>query len=172
MKRILVFGLAVAVMAASILMASAKRVVRIDEVLIDTMVNADSDTKLSERHALTIDGKNNDINFDEIFLGINVPNMALVSDSVVGVETAVDSVIVRLIAGTGANADTLVSVTKAALPATFNIHYAADSVGAFRKGLLNDMIWFSAYVVDSAGTGTGDSLEYTITAWWKFVERK
>jgi len=169
MKRILLIGLC-AVLLMGIVYGSAKKITRVDRVITDTIVNSDTETRLSDKIILTVDKPSGDINYDQIIAGFFVPDMVQIS-AVAG-EGLVDSVILRLLSGTGNNVDTLVSVTKTSLPATFNINYAADSIGMSRGGLANDHLWFSAYVVDTAGSGTGDSLTYSITYWIKLIERK
>jgi hypothetical protein len=152
-------------------LSGTKRIVEYTGTVYDTLTAADSVTKVIDKLVLSAVGDRGDITYDQVVAGFYVPDMTQIS-TVAG-EGAVDSVIMRLIVGTDANNDTLVSATKAALPATFNITYSADSAGIFRHKLYNEHIWFSAYCVDSAGThaSDGDSLLVQITYWIKLIER-
>ena len=174
MKRILLTAFVALVLLSVIISyqaeSAARRIVEYSGTFVDTMVNSDTDTKISDRYQLARTAVGGDLSFDEILLGFYIPNMDSIAAS--GDVNAVDSAIIRVIGGSGTNTDTILSVTKASLPATFTMSYSADSVGINRQKLLYDHIWFSAYVVDSAGSGAGDSLRYTITWWMKLIERR
>src|SRR3990172_5338143 len=108
MKRILLSGFAalilLGILVSKDVFTAAARIVEHKGQLIDTMVNADSDTKLSEKFVLARTGESGDLGFDEVLLGFDIPNMDSIQAT--GDVNAVDSVIVRVITGSGANTDT------------------------------------------------------------------
>lgn len=194
MKRIIGLLLLAGVFFALSVFGGAKRITRWEGTIIDTMINSDSTTRLSEKFVLVPAGDRDgqivkNVCYDEAVFNFYIPDMDSIKCT--GDVNAVDSVIMRLIAGTGTNAETLLTYTVAALPATFELKYingakndsskifdVDSSIGygkTFRDstsiGLLHDALWFSAYVVDSAGSGAGDSLRYTIQWSAKFIER-
>lgn len=176
----------------------AKRIVEFGDQIIDTLVAADSVTRLIGKIPIltTVGSKN----FDELVMGFDVPNMTEIT-TVAG-EGIVDSVIIRLLMGTDANVDTVATWTDT-LPATFTMRITTssilrDSLVLFKQvtdtsvspgvdsisvgyekllrdststGFYNDLFWFSIYVVDTAGSSAGDSLQYVVTWWAKFIER-
>ena len=200
MKRLIVLSLIIGLLAVSSVDGGARRIVRHGGQITDTLVAADSETHLSGK--ISILNASGNLNFDELVIGFSIPNMTEIT-SMSG-EGLVDSVIIRLLMGTGANVDTVATMTKGSLPATFTMRVSAldflafDSTYTFRDvtdtstsggdsitvgynkiypdstsvGFYHDLFWFSAYVVDTAGSSAGDSLQYTITWWAKFIERR
>ena len=192
MKRYFLTGvvaLLVIVVTGSVVFGGAKRIVKYNGQITDTLVASDSITRLSSKIAIlnTVGDKN----FDELVMGFNVPNMTDISTN--AGEGIVDSVIIRLLMGTGANVDTVATWTDT-LPATFTMRYSAPIDYKFRQvtdtstsagdsiivllqdststGFFNDLFWFSIYAVDTAGSSAGDSLQYVVTWWAKFIEAK
>ena len=203
MKRFIILSLIIGLLTVSGVSGGAKRIVKYGGTITDTLVAADAETHLSGKIAIlpaVLTG--GQLSFDELVMGFHVPNMTEIT-SMSG-EGLVDSVIIRLLMGTGANVDTVATMTKGSLPATFTMRVSAldflafDSTYTFRDvtdtstsggdsitvgynkiypdstsvGFYHDLFWFSAYVVDTAGSSAGDSLQYTITWWAKFIERR
>ena len=192
MKRLIVLLLIIGLLTVSGVSGGAKRIVKYGGTITDTLVAADAETRLSGKIAIlpaVLTG--GQLSFDELVMGFDVPNMTEIT-SMSG-EGIVDSVIIRLLMGTGANVDTVATMMKSALPATFTMRYSAptdykywqvtdtsvspgvDSITVLLQdststGFFNDLFWFSIYIVDTAGSTAGDSLQYTVTWWAKFIE--
>lgn len=192
MKRFIALVIVVGLLVATGVFGGAKRIVKYGGQITDTLVAADAETRLSGRIAILppvlTGGK---LNFDELVMGFNIPNMTELT-TIAG-EGIVDSVIIRLLMGTGANVDTVATMTDT-LPATFTMRVSAPTDYKYQQitdtstsggdsiivllqdstsvAFLHDLFWFSAYVVDTAGSSAGDSLQYQITWWAKFIERQ
>lgn len=201
MKRYFLVGAMCLVLAltGSVVLGGAKRIVKYGGQITDSLVAGDSETRLSSKISML--NTSGALSFDELVIGFNIPNMTdvTVNDG----EGITDSIIMRLLMGTGANVDTVATFTDT-LPATFTIRVSAldfllsDSTYVFRDvtdtataggdsitvgynktypdsttvGFYHDLFWFSAYVVDTAGSEAGDTLQYVITWWAKFIERE
>lgn len=203
MKRYFLAGLVVLLtltLTGSVVMGGAKRIAQHGGQIIDYLIAADAVTRLSGK--ISILNKSGNLNFDELVIGFDIPNMTDINISNSG-EGITDSIIMRLLMGTGANVDTVATFT-GTLPATFTMRVSTldflsvDSIYIFREvqdtteaggdsttigynktypdsttvGFYHDLFWFSAYVVDTAGSVANDSLQYTITWWAKFIERE
>ena len=153
-------------LAAALVFGGARRVTKGSGTVVDTIVDQDYDTIQFDKVQLTRNATTGDLNYDGVLFGFYVPNMTQINT--VGGEGLVDSVITRIYAGTDSNIDTLVHDTQT-LPATFEFFYDTpddSGIGA----LYHDHIWWECQVMDSAGTGTTDSLQYQITWWYKLFE--
>jgi len=162
--------LTIALIAISLAFASSvKRIDKRNGSFAGRVNELDSVTVVTDRIPLSQLGQSGNLNYDQVIVGITIPDFVQVS-TVAG-EAAVDSCKVRLMGGTDTNVDTIMTVTKAALPATFTFTTSMDSIGIYRHQLLNDNLWFSVWMFDSAGSGSGDTLTYAVTWWAKLLGR-
>ena len=153
MKRLIVLSLIIGLLAVSGVSGGAKRIVKYGGTITDTLVAADAETHLSGKIAIlpaVLSGGN--LSFDELVMGFHVPNMTEIT-SMSG-EGLVDSVIIRLLTGTGANVDTIATMTKASLPATFTMRVSAlDFLGLDSTEIFREVQDTTAAGGDSTTTG-------------------